>query len=163
MDVLRGHFRPEFLNRIDEIIVFHALGKEEIRHIVGLQLDRVARSAASQGVTLTFDQTLIDHFAEEGYKPEFGARELKRLIRSELETALAREMLGGGIGKGDHASARWDDKAERVVFERQEPPAKPAEPEADAANVAETPPATRQACAQEEVSGRRILSHGRLS
>jgi ATP-dependent Clp protease ATP-binding subunit ClpC len=99
MDVLRGHFRPEFLNRIDEIIVFHALGKEEIRHIVGLQLDRVARNAASQGVTLTFDQTLIDHFAEEGYKPEFGARELKRLIRSELETALAREMLGGGIGK----------------------------------------------------------------
>lgn len=110
MDVLRGHFRPEFINRIDEIIVFHALGKEEIRHIVGLQLDRVARNAASQGVTLTFDQTLIDHFAEEGYKPEFGARELKRLIRSELETALAREMLGGGIGKGDHANARWDDK-----------------------------------------------------
>ncbi|EMB5922379.1 ATP-dependent Clp protease ATP-binding subunit [Klebsiella pneumoniae] len=117
------------LLRIDEIIVFHALGKEEIRHIVGLQLDRVARSAASQGVTLTFDQTLIDHFAEEGYKPEFGARELKRLIRSELETALAREMLGGGIGKGDHASARWDDKAERVVFERKEPPQTPAEPE----------------------------------
>ncbi len=73
--------------------------REEIRHIVGLQLDRVARNAASQGVTLTFDQTLIDHFAEEGYKPEFGARELKRLIRSELETTLAREMLGGGIGK----------------------------------------------------------------
>ncbi|MBH1728245.1 AAA family ATPase [Stenotrophomonas maltophilia] len=141
MDVLRGHFRPEFLNRIDEIIVFHALGKEEIRHIVGLQLDRVARNAASQGVTLTFDQTLIDHFAEEGYKPEFGARELKRLIRSELETALAREMLGGGIGKGDHASARWDDKAERVVFERKEPPAQPAEPDkSDAANVAEAPP-----------------------
>ncbi len=106
-----------------------SMRKEEIRHIVGLQLDRVARSAASQGVTLTFDQTLIDHFAEEGYKPEFGARELKRLIRSELETALAREMLGGGIGKGDHASARWDDKAERVVFERKEPPQTPAEPE----------------------------------
>ena len=141
MDVLRGHFRPKFINRIDEIIVFHALGKEEIRHIVGLQLDRVARNAASQGVTLTFDQTLIDHFAEEGYKPEFGARELKRLIRSELETALAREMLGGGIGKGDHANARWDDKAERVVFERQEPPAKSAEPEKpDAADVAEAPP-----------------------
>ena len=80
MDVLRGHFRPEFLNRIDEIIVFHALGK------------------------------------------------------------LAREMLGGGIGKGDHASARWDDKAERVVFERKEPPVKPVEPEKpDAAKVAEAP------------------------
>jgi len=121
MDVLRGHFRPEFLNRIDELIVFHALGREEIRHIVGLQLDRVARNAASQGVTLTFDGTLVDHFAEEGYKPEFGARELKRLIRSELETALAREMLGGGIGKGDHAHARWDDKAERVAFDRKQP------------------------------------------
>ena len=134
MDVLRGHFRPEFLNRIDEIIVFHALGKEEIRHIVGLQLDRVARNAANQGVTLTFDGTLVDHFAEEGYKPEFGARELKRLIRSELETALAREMLGGGIGKGDHARARWDDKAERVAFER-----KPA-----AAASAEAPPESAQ-------------------
>lgn len=121
MDVLRGHFRPEFLNRIDELIVFHALGREEIRHIVGLQLDRVARNAASQGVTLTFDGTLVDHFAEEGYKPEFGARELKRLIRSELETALAREMLGGGVGKGDHARARWDDKAERVAFDRKQP------------------------------------------
>ncbi|GHK10316.1 hypothetical protein ECZU01_42940 [Escherichia coli] len=91
-------------------------------------------------MTLTFDQTLIDHFAEEGYKPEFGARELKRLIRSELETALAREMLGGGIGKGDHASARWDDKAERVVFERKEPLQTPAEPEQpDAAKATETP------------------------
>jgi ATP-dependent Clp protease ATP-binding subunit ClpC len=91
-------------------------------------------------VTLTFDQTLIDHFAEEGYKPEFGARELKRLIRSELETALAREMLGGSIGKGDHASARWDDKAERVVFERKELPQTPAEPEQpDVAKATETP------------------------
>jgi ATP-dependent Clp protease ATP-binding subunit ClpC len=130
MDVLRGHFRPEFLNRIDEIIIFHALGKEEIRHIVGLQLDRVARNASSQGVTLTFDGTLVDHFAEEGYKPEFGARELKRLIRSELETALAREMLGGGIGKGDHACPRWDDKAERVEFDRKQPA--PASDEASA-------------------------------
>ena len=94
----------------------------------------MARSAASQGVTLTFDQTLIDHFAEEGYKPEFGARELKRLIRSELETALAREMLGGSIGKGDHASARWDDKAE------PEPTAAKAEPEQpDVAKATETP------------------------
>ncbi|HGC2869181.1 TPA: Clp protease ClpC, partial [Escherichia coli] len=120
--------------------------KEEIRHIVGLQLDRVARSAASQGVTLTFDQTLIDHFAEEGYKPEFGARELKRLIRSELETALAREMLGGGIGKGDHASARWDDKAERVVFERKEPlqtPAEPEQPDAAKATEPEQPDAAK--------------------
>ena len=140
MDVLRGHFRPEFLNRIDEIIVFHALGKEEIRHIVGLQLERVARNAASQGVTLTYDQALIDHFAQEGYKPEFGARELKRLIRSELETALAREMLGGGIGKDDHANARWDEKAERVSFERKEPPeAQVGTEKPDEAKTAEEP------------------------
>ncbi|RFC88167.1 ATP-dependent Clp protease ATP-binding subunit, partial [Klebsiella pneumoniae] len=97
---------------------FHALGKEEIRHIVGLQLDRVARSAASQGVPLTFDQTLLDPFAEEGYAPACGARALTRLIRCELATALARELLGGGIGKGDHAWARCVEKADRVVFER---------------------------------------------
>jgi ATP-dependent Clp protease ATP-binding subunit ClpC len=121
MDVLRGHFRPEFSTASTRSSSSMRWARR--RSATSSACSSIAwRAAPPEGVTLTFDQTLIDHFAEEGYKPEFGARELKRLIRSELETALAREMLGGGIGKGDHASARWDDKAERVVFERKEPP-----------------------------------------
>ncbi|ACL55809.1 ATPase AAA-2 domain protein [Methylobacterium nodulans ORS 2060] len=86
MEVLRGHFRPEFINRIDEIIVFHALGRAEIRAIVALQLERVRRTAQGQGVELATDPSLVDHLAAAGFRPEFGARELRRLIRSELET-----------------------------------------------------------------------------
>ena len=168
-DQVRGDGRaartlpPEFLNRIDEIIVFHALGREEIRHIVGLQLDRVARNAASQGVTLTFDQTLIDHFAEEGYKPEL-ARELKRLIRSELETALAREMLGGGIGRpitpapaGTTRPNGWSSSA------RSHPRNRPSLKSPMPRTWPRRRRATRASLPQEEVSGRRILSDGRLS
>ncbi|MBY0333525.1 MAG: AAA family ATPase [Acetobacteraceae bacterium] len=117
MEVLRGHFRPEFLNRIDEIIVFHALSKEEIRQIVLLQLDRVKRTAASQGVTLEFDESLTAMLAAEGYRPEYGARELKRQIRSLVETRLARAMLGGEVAKGDTVTLRWDAAAEQVVLE----------------------------------------------
>lgn len=117
MEVLRGHFRPEFLNRIDEIIVFHALSKAEIRQIVLLQLERVKRTAASQGVSLEFDESLIAMLAAEGYRPEYGARELKRQIRSLVETRLARAMLGGEVAKGDAVTLRWDAGAEKVVIE----------------------------------------------
>ena len=124
---LRAHFRPEFINRLDEIIVFHALNRAEIRQIVELHLDRVRRTAHAQGVELEIDDSLVAHFAEAGYRPEFGARELRRLIRSALETRLAREMLGGEIKEGQRVRARWDAAELRVVLEPQpEPPAKPA-------------------------------------
>ena len=126
MEVLRGHFRPEFLNRIDEIIVFHALGKEQIRNIVALQLERVRRTAHGQGVTLEVDGSLIEHLATAGYRPEFGARELRRLIRSELETHLARAMLSGAVKEGDTVLARWDAAAGGMVLE----PRRPTPPEA---------------------------------
>jgi ATP-dependent Clp protease ATP-binding subunit ClpC len=133
MEVLRGHFRPEFLNRIDEIIVFHALSKEEIRRIVLLQLERVKRTAASQGVSLIFDESLVAMLAAEGYRPEYGARELKRQIRSLVETRLARAMLGGEVTKGDTVTLRWDAQAEQVVIEpRPAPAAAPAAGEAGA-------------------------------
>nr|WP_272877364.1 hypothetical protein [Neoroseomonas eburnea] len=117
MEVLRGHFRSEFLNRIDEIIVFHALSKEEIHQILLLQLDRAKRTAASQGVALEFDEGLTAMLAAEGYRPECGARELKRQIRSLVETRLARAMLGGEVAKGDTVTLRWDAAAEQVVLE----------------------------------------------
>ena len=117
MDVLRMHFRPEFLNRIDEIIVFHALDRKQIRDIVDLQLERVKRTAHGQGVDLEFDESLIEQLAAAGFRPEFGARELRRLIRSELETELARAMLADEVHEGDRVLARWDGGEQKVRFE----------------------------------------------
>ncbi|WP_114389616.1 ATP-dependent Clp protease ATP-binding subunit [Notoacmeibacter marinus] len=119
MDVLRVHFRPEFINRIDEIIVFHSLNQAEIRKIVELQLDRVARTAATQGVALDFDVSVTDHFGAVGFQPEYGARELRRLIRSELETELARKMLDGTVEDGDQVQVFWSSDAQKIVFEKR--------------------------------------------
>jgi len=116
MEILRRHFRPEFLNRIDEIIVFHALTKEQIKDIVKLQLERVKRMAKGQGIELEFDESLIEHLAEVGYRPEFGARELRRKIQTEVENPLAEEMLSGRLARGDKVLVRYD--GEKTVFEK---------------------------------------------
>ncbi|MFL0585512.1 AAA family ATPase [Sphingomonas olei] len=132
MDVLRGHFRPEFINRIDEIIIFHALGREQIRDIVQLQLERVIRTAHGQGITLEVDDSLLEHLAAEGFKPEFGARELRRLIRSQLETKLAREMLAGNISEGDAVIAHWDRGDRQVRLDPRPTPTTSDTPPVDA-------------------------------
>ncbi|MBX9692099.1 MAG: AAA family ATPase, partial [Cyanobacteria bacterium] len=119
MSLLNRRFRPEFLNRIDDIIVFHALSKEQIKEIVRLQLGRVGRAAHGQGVLLSFDPTIVDHLAEIGYVPEFGARELKRKIRTELETRLATEMLKGEVSEGDHFLIHYDEKSACVKMDKQ--------------------------------------------
>ncbi|MBN3810090.1 AAA family ATPase [Paraburkholderia sp. Ac-20347] len=118
MKVLKGHFRPEFLNRIDEIIVFHALSKDNIRNIVQIQLDRVTRTAAAQGITLKMSAALVDHLVEVGYQPEFGARELKRQIRQEVETRLAKEILGDALQSGDTVELGYDPSAEEVTINK---------------------------------------------
>ncbi len=119
MEVLHRHFRPEFLNRIDDIIVFHALDRDQIRQIVELQIERVRRTASAQGVTLEFDPSVIDHLADVGYQPEFGARELRRQIRTLVETKLASELLSGRVQEGDTVVVRYDDGMDRVVLEKQ--------------------------------------------
>ncbi|PRY92832.1 ATP-dependent Clp protease ATP-binding subunit ClpC [Hasllibacter halocynthiae] len=128
MDVLRGHFRPEFLNRIDEIIVFRSLDRGQIREIVELQLERVRRTASAQGVDLVFDDRAVQRLANEGYRPEFGARELRRLIRSSVETALARKMLGGEVSEGDRVTVSVEDGDFALSVEKDdatpEPPAR---------------------------------------
>ncbi|QAA77216.1 MAG: ATP-dependent Clp protease ATP-binding subunit ClpA [Candidatus Bipolaricaulis sibiricus] len=122
MEVLRGHFRPEFLNRIDEVIVFHALTKDHIRSIVLLQLERVRRVARGQGVELEFDASVVDHLAEVGYRPEYGARELKRRIRSEVENALASALLEGKVSEGDRVRVLYDVARGEARFEKSAPP-----------------------------------------
>ncbi|MDB5435391.1 MAG: Clp protease ClpC, partial [Phenylobacterium sp.] len=117
MEPLRLHFRPEFINRLDEIIIFHALTREQIRQIVEMQLERVRRTAHGEGIELEIEDSLVAYIADAGYRPEFGARELRRLIRATLETELAREMLAGQIHEGDRVQARWDAGQHRLVLE----------------------------------------------
>ncbi len=118
VSVLRNSFKPKFLNRIDEIIVFHSLTKEQIKLIVKLQLERVKRTARGQGVELQFSDAVIDHLADIGYQPEYGARELKRQIQSEIETGLSKEMLSGRVLEGDIVSVDFDKS--KVTFIKQE-------------------------------------------
>ena len=119
MEILRRHFRPEFLNRIDEVIVFHALGREQIREIVKLQLDRVRRTALSRGIELEFEPAVVERFAEVGYQPEYGARELKRRIRVELETRLADTLLRGEFNDGDRVRVGYAPES-GVTFKKVE-------------------------------------------
>ncbi|MGO4152648.1 AAA family ATPase [Cupriavidus sp. YAF13] len=125
MDVLKGHFRPEFLNRIDEIIVFNALAKENIRAIVHIQLDRIVRTAAAQDITLSFGEALVDHLVDVGYQPEFGARELKRQIRQIIETRLAKEILGDALKSGDSATIDYDKDSGDIRFDKRQAEPKP--------------------------------------
>jgi ATP-dependent Clp protease ATP-binding subunit ClpC len=117
MTVLRSHFRPEFLNRIDEIIIFESLNPEQIRTIVRLQLDQVAHVAQSQDVELIFDDSIVDELARQGYQPEYGARELRRRIRQIIDNALAKELLDGSIKAGSRVRCRYDEQQKVAVFE----------------------------------------------
>ncbi len=99
--VLQNHFRPEFLNRIDEIVVFHPLGKEHLNGIVNIQLRRVANLLAGRGYTLQVTQSARDYLVEVGYDANFGARPLKRAIQRELQDPLAVKILAGEFREGD--------------------------------------------------------------
>src|SRR6187455_1604721 len=109
MEVLRHSFRPEFINRIDEIIVFQALTKEQLTQITRLMLDRVARRLRAQHIEVEFTDAAVEHLAEIGFDPEFGARPLRRAIQRELENELSRLLLGGSIEPSDRVRVDYDD------------------------------------------------------
>lgn len=111
MEVLRGHFRPEFINRIDDIIVFDSLNEAEIKSIVRLQLEKVTQLLAGQGVTISFSDSLVNDLAKRGYQPEFGARELRRLIKTDVENVLARKLLSGEIKEGSNVLVDYAPKS----------------------------------------------------
>ena len=90
---LKKFFRPEFINRLDEIVSFHRLSKEEIKQIVHLQLSKLAKIARTKDVELEFTTELVDYLAEHGYEPEFGARPLKRLIETSVINPLSLREL----------------------------------------------------------------------
>jgi len=104
MDVLRGSFRPEFINRIDEIIVFRALTDEQLAEITELLLDRLARRLHAQGIEVVFTDEAVELLAHEGFDPEFGARPLRRTIQRLVENELSRMVLSDAIGPGDRVT-----------------------------------------------------------
>jgi ATP-dependent Clp protease ATP-binding subunit ClpB len=99
--LLQAHFRPEFLNRVDEIVVFHPLTKEDLVQIVDIQLERVAGLMAQRGLTLQVEPEARAYLAEVGYDPDFGARPLKRTIQREVQDPLALKVVAGEISEGD--------------------------------------------------------------
>jgi ATP-dependent Clp protease ATP-binding subunit ClpC len=101
METLRRSFRPEFINRIDEIIVFRALSEEQIHEITRLLLDRLARRLRAQQIEIEFTDDAVDLLAREGYDREFGARPLRRTIQRMVENELSRLVLGGKVDAGD--------------------------------------------------------------
>jgi ATP-dependent Clp protease ATP-binding subunit ClpB len=99
--VLQDHFRPEFLNRIDEIVIFHPLGREHLAGIVGIQLKRVNHLLEEKGFHLDVTNAAREYLAKIGYDPDFGARPLKRAIQRELQDPLALKILSGEFNEGD--------------------------------------------------------------
>jgi ATP-dependent Clp protease ATP-binding subunit ClpB len=114
MDLLKQSFRPEFLNRIDETVIFNRLGEGEISRIVDIQLARLRERMEERKITLEVTEAAKELLAERGYDPLFGARPLKRTIQAELANPLAREIIAGQIKDGDRVTA--DRKGEFIVF-----------------------------------------------
>ena len=116
MAELRQTFRPEFLNRIDEIIVFHQLTEENIRSIARRMLDTIGSRMAAQGITLQADDDAVAALAKDGFDPRYGARPLRRTLQTEVEDVVAEQMLDGKLQSGDTAHVRLKD--DKVVIEK---------------------------------------------
>ena len=98
---LRAHFRPEFLNRVDDTIIFHSLDEQQLSHIVEIQLQRLEQRLAQQQLTIQLDRSARQLVAKEGYDPQFGARPLKRAIQDLVLDPLATKLLTGDFKPGD--------------------------------------------------------------
>jgi ATP-dependent Clp protease ATP-binding subunit ClpB len=119
MAALRAEFRPEFLNRIDEIVLFHRLGKEQLRQILDVQLRRVRELLAGRNVTMALTDAAADYLTSEGYDPSYGARPLKRVLAKQVIDPLALKLLEGDVRDGDHVVI--DTKDGLLVFDVVEP------------------------------------------
>ena len=127
MNEVKAHFRPEFINRIDEIVVFNSLGADSIRKIAGIQLKKLAGRVAEQGIKLEVSDAAIAQIAKAGYDPVFGARPLRREVQDAVETPLAELLLRGGAAEGD--TVKVDLKDSKLDFSVVKAP----EPEGEAA------------------------------
>jgi ATP-dependent Clp protease ATP-binding subunit ClpB len=114
MEVVSQHFRPEFINRVDDVVVFHALGREQIRIIVDIQLAHLRRRLAERDMTLELSDAAVDRLAEAGFDPVYGARPLKRAIQQQVENPLAQRILRGEFGPG--STVRVDAGPDGLAF-----------------------------------------------
>jgi ATP-dependent Clp protease ATP-binding subunit ClpB len=119
LDELRAHFRPEFLNRVDEVIVFHSLSEEHLKQIVEIQLNRLRQRLAERHITLELTEAAREHLVRTGYDPAYGARPLKRAIQREVETALARRILQGEVRDGQRVLVDYDRAKGELTFQAQ--------------------------------------------
>jgi ATP-dependent Clp protease ATP-binding subunit ClpB len=110
MDIVRAKFRPEFLNRLDEIILFRRLGRAQMDKIVDIQLTRLAKLLADRKIMIELDQVAREWLADAGYDPVYGARPLKRAVQRFLQDPLAEQILQGNIKDGDVVSVSSDGK-----------------------------------------------------
>jgi ATP-dependent Clp protease ATP-binding subunit ClpB len=120
LEVLRSHFRPEFLNRVDDLIVFHPLNRSQLRQIVSIQLKRVQRLLDEQKIGIVLSPSAQDYLVDIGYDPVYGARPLKRAIQRYLENPLATKLLEGTFTEGDTIQV---DCLEGVLSFQRQPPA----------------------------------------
>src|SRR6516164_8526657 len=116
LEEMRQHFRPEFLNRVDEIIVFHGLSEEHLKEIVEIQLQRLRDRLADRHITLELTDAAKTHLVRVGYDPAYGARPLKRAIQKEIENVLGRQILEGKIRDGQHVVADYDAGRGQLTF-----------------------------------------------
>jgi ATP-dependent Clp protease ATP-binding subunit ClpB len=117
LEEMRAHFRPEFLNRVDETIVFHSLSEEHLKEIVVIQLKRLTDRLADRHITLDLTDRAKTHLVQVGYDPSYGARPLKRAIQKEIENPLSRMLLEGKIRDGQKVTADYDERRGQLKFE----------------------------------------------
>ena len=122
-NLLRDHFRPEFLNRIDETILFHSLTKEQLNLIVDVQLEILRRRLGNRNLSIVLDDQARTLLAEEGYDPAYGARPLRRVIQQRIENPLAGHILAGEFGDGDTITVSVDPAKHDFVFDKAAPAA----------------------------------------
>jgi len=109
LDEIKKFFRPEFLNRVDETVVFHALSREHMQYIVDIMLESVASGLLEKGINLEVTDTAKDWLADKGFDPQFGARPLRRVIQNSLEDKLSDSILEGELSPGDTAMIDVED------------------------------------------------------
>jgi len=118
LEALRATFRPEFLNRIDDIVLFNPLGKPQLEKIVELQLAEVAKRLAERNVTIELTQAARERLLAEGYDPAYGARPLRRTVQRLVQDPLAMKILDGSVLPGDHVLVDADRRSGEMVFQR---------------------------------------------
>jgi ATP-dependent Clp protease ATP-binding subunit ClpB len=118
MEIVSGHFRPEFINRVDEVVVFHPLGREQIRTITSIQVEYLRQRLRDRDMDLELSEAALDMLGEAGFDPVYGARPLRRAIQNGIENRLAQEILSAHFQPGD--TILVDKSGDHLVFNKKE-------------------------------------------